>query len=52
MSPEQKIEIAEYLTELEALLKQAASPNRTELTDHDFYTGVEKVQKIIQLLPA
>lgn len=52
MSPEQKNEIAEYLTELEALLRQAASPNRTELTEHDFYTGVEKVQKITQLLPA
>lgn len=50
MSPEQKIEIAEYLKELEDLLKQAASPNSSELTEHDFYAGVEKVQKITQLL--
>lgn len=52
MSPEQKIEVAEYLAELEALLRQAASPNKTELTEHDFYAGVEKVQKLTQLLPA
>ena len=50
MTPEQKFEVAEYLIELEALLKQAASPNSSELTEHDFYAGVEKVQKITQLL--
>ena len=35
MTPEQKFEVAEYLIELEALLKQAASPNSSELTEHD-----------------
>lgn len=52
MLPQEKMVLLQYLADVEALLHQAASPDRSALSEHDFFDAKEKIAKAASFLAA